>query len=117
MGVGIALGFLAVSGVFLLPFCAKFGSIEDGPRLLYRFCESRNSLLAGRSKRAFIRMLDCIRMGATVAGSHNDFLIGTEFARDRVERMNEGGTCHKYLAIEPKTGICVARISSMPERG
>ena len=92
--IGIAVGFLAVVCVFLLPLSTEFGSVHDDRGLLDCLGERRNSLLARGRKRAFIRMLDYISMRATVAGTHDNLIGGTEFARHGVEGMRECGACH-----------------------
>ena len=68
MGNGIAFGFLAVGSVLIFPSSANFGSIKYSTNLFYCLCESRDILLARRSKRTFIRMLDSIIMSTTVMG-------------------------------------------------
>ena len=93
--IRIAVGFLAVVGVFLFPLRTEFGGVHDDRGLFDRFRERRNSLLARGSKRTFIRMLDYISMRATVAGTHDNLIGGTEFARHGVEGMRESCTCHR----------------------
>ena len=93
--IGVAVGFLAVVGVFLPPLSTEFGGVHDDRGLFDRLCERRNSLLAGGSKRTFIRMFDYISMRATVAGAHDNLIGGTEFARYGVEGMRESGACHR----------------------
>ena len=99
IGIGvhirIAVGFLAVVGVLLFPLSTEFGGVHDDRGLLDRLFERRNSLLARGCKRAFIRMFDYISMCATVAGTHDNLIGGTEFARHGVEGMREGGACHR----------------------
>ena len=99
IGIGvrirIAVGFLAVVCVFLLPLSTEFGGVHDDRGLLDRLCERRNSLLARGRKRTFIRMFDYISMRATVAGAHDNLIGGTEFARHGVEGMRESGACHR----------------------
>ena len=95
VSVGIAVGFLAVVYVFLLPLSTEFGGVHDDRGLFDRLCERRNSLLARGRKRTFIRMFDHISMRATVAGTHDNLIGGTEFARHGVEGMRESGTCHR----------------------
>ena len=92
--IGVAVGFLAVVCVFLLPLRTEFGGVHDDRGLLDRLCERRNSLLARGCKRTFIRMFDYISMRATVAGAHDNLIGGTEFARHGVERMRESSACH-----------------------
>ena len=98
--IGIAVGFLAVVGVFFFPLSTEFGSVHDDRGLFDRLCERRNSLLARGRKRTFIRMFDYIRMRATVAGAHDNLIGGTEFARHGVERMRESGACHRVRHAE-----------------
>ena len=93
--IRIAVGFLAVIGVLLFPLGTEFGSVHDDRGLLDCLCERRNSLLARGRKRTFIRMFDYISMRATVAGTHDNLIGGTEFARHGVEGMRESGTCHR----------------------
>ena len=93
--IGIAVGFLAVVCVFLLPLSTEFGGVHDDRGLFDRFRERRNSLLARGRKRTFIRMLDYISMRATVAGTHDNLIGGTEFARHGVEGMRESGSSHR----------------------
>ena len=91
---GVAVGFLAVVGVFLFPLSTAFGGIHDDRGLCDRLCERRNSLLARGCKRTFIRMFDYISMRATVAGAHDNLIGGTEFARHGVEGMRECCSSH-----------------------
>ena len=93
--IGIAVGFLAVVCVFLLPLSTEFGGVHDDRGLLDCLCERRNSLLARGRKRTFIRMLDYISMRATVAGAHDNLIGGTEFARHGVEGMRESSSSHR----------------------
>ena len=93
--IGIAVGFLAVVCVFLLPLSTEFGGVHDDRGLLDCLCERRNSLLARGRKRTFIRMLDYISMRATVAGTHDNLIGGTEFARHGVEGMRESSSSHR----------------------
>ena len=95
VSVRIAVGFLAVVCVFLLPLSTEFGSVHDDRGLFDCLCKRRNSFLARRCKRAFIRMFDYISMRATVAGTHDNLIGGTEFARHGVEGMRESGACHR----------------------
>ena len=93
--IGIAVGFLAVVGVFLLPLRTEFGGIQDDRGLVDCVLESSNGALALGSNRTFIRMFDSISMSATVAGAHDNLFFGSEFARHGVERVSEGGACHR----------------------
>ena len=95
VSVGIAVGFLAVISVLLLPLSTEFGSVHDDRGLLDRLCERSNSLLARRSKRTFIWMLDRIGVRATVAGAHDNLIGGTEFSRHGVEWVREGCSSHR----------------------
>ena len=99
IGIGvrirIAVSFLAVVCVFLLPLGTEFGGVHDDRGLFDRLCERRNSLLARGRKRTFIRMFDYISMCATVAGAHDNLIGGTEFARHGVEGMRESGSSHR----------------------
>lgn len=97
--IGVAVGFLAVVGVLLFPLSTEFGSVHDDRGLLDCLGERRNSLLARGSKRTFIRMLDYISMRATVAGTHDNLIGGTEFARHGVEGMRESGACHRVRQL------------------
>ena len=92
--IGIAVGFLAVVSVFLLPLRTEFGGVHNDRGLFDCLCERRNSLLARGRKRTFIRMFDYISMRATVAGAHDNLIGGTEFARHGVEGMREGCSSH-----------------------
>ena len=92
--IGITVGFLAVVCVFLFPLSTEFGGVHDDRGLLDCLCERRNSLLARGRKRTFIRMLDYISMRTTVAGTHDNLIGGTEFARHGVEGMRESGSSH-----------------------
>ena len=98
IGIGvrirIAVGFLAVVCVFLLPLSTEFGSVHNDRGLFDRLCERRNSLLARGCKRTFIRMFDYISMRATVAGTHDNLIGRAEFARHGVEGVRESGACH-----------------------
>ena len=94
VSVWIAVGFLAVVGVFLFPLSTEFGSIHDDRGLFDCLRERRNSFLARGRKRTFIRMFDYISMRATVAGAHDNLIGGTEFTRHGVEGMRESGACH-----------------------
>ena len=95
VSVRIAVGFLAVVGVFLFPLSTEFGGVHDDRGLFDCLCERRNSLLARGRKRAFIRVFDYISMRATVAGTHDNLIGGAEFARHGVEGMRESGACHR----------------------
>ena len=99
IGIGvrirIAVGFLAVVGVLLFPLGTEFGVVHDDRGLLDCLGKRRNSLLARGRKRTFIRMFDHISMRATVAGTHDNLIGGTEFARHGVEGMRESGACHR----------------------
>ena len=98
IGIGvrirIAVGFLAVVCVFLLPLRTEFGGVHDDRGLLDCLGERRNSLLARGRKRTFIWMFDYISMRATVAGAHDNLIGGTEFARHGVERVSKGSSSH-----------------------
>ena len=94
VSVGIAVGLLAVCGIFLFPLRTEFGGVHDDRGLFDRLCERRNSLLARGSKRTFIRMFDHISMRATVAGTHDNLIGRTEFARHGVEGMRESCSSH-----------------------
>ena len=95
VSVGIAVGLLAVCGIFLFPFGTEFGGIHDNRGLFNCLCKRRNSLLARGRKRAFIRVFDYISMRATVARAHDNLIGRAEFARDGVEGMRESGACHR----------------------
>ena len=95
VSIWVAVGFLAVVCVFLLPLGTEFGGIHDDRGLFDRLCERRNSLLARGRKRTFIRMFDYISMRATVAGAHDNLIGGTEFARHGVEGMRESCSSHR----------------------
>ena len=99
IGIGvrirIAVSFLAVVCVFLLPLGTEFGGVHDDRGLFDRLCKRRNSLLARGRKRTFIRMFDYISMRATVAGTHDNLIGRTEFARHGVEGMRESGSSHR----------------------
>ena len=97
--IGVAVGFLAVVCVFLLPLSTEFGDVHDDRGLLDCLGERRNSLLARGRKRTFIRMFDYISMRATVAGAHDNLIGGTEFARHGVEGMRESGACHRVRQL------------------
>ena len=94
VSIWIAVGFLAVVCVFLLPLSTEFGGVHDDRGLLDCLGKRRNSLLARGRKRTFIRMFYYISMRATVASAHDNFIGGTEFARHGVEGMRESGACH-----------------------
>ena len=94
VSIWVAVGFLAVVCVFLLPLGTEFGGVHDDRGLFDRLCERRNSLLARGRKRTFIRMFDYISMRATVARAHDNLIGRAEFARHGVEGMRESGTCH-----------------------
>ena len=91
VGIGvcirIAVGFLAVGSVFLLPLGTEFGGVQDDRGLVDRVLESRDSALAFGRNRTFIRMFDRISMRATIASAHNNLFFRSEFARHGVERM------------------------------
>ena len=91
VGIGvrirIAVGFLAVVGVFLLPLGTEFGGVQDDRGLVDRVLESRDSALAFGRNWTFIRMFDHISMSATIASAHNNLFFRSEFARHGVERM------------------------------
>ena len=92
--IGIAVGFLAVVGVFRFPLRTEFGGVQDDRGLVNRVLESRDSALALGRNRAFIRMFDGISMRATVASAHNNLFFRSEFARHGVERVSEGSSSH-----------------------
>ena len=94
VSVGIAVGFLAVVCVFLLPLGTEFGGVHDDRGLLDCLCESRNCLLARGRKRTFIRMFDYISMSATIARAHDNLIGRAEFARHGVEGVRESGFSH-----------------------
>ena len=98
--IGIAVGFLAVVGVFLFPLRTEFGGLHDDRGLFDCLSKRRNSLLARGCKRAFIRMFNYISMRATVAGAHDNLIGGTEFARHGVEGMRESGSSHNVRHAE-----------------
>ena len=93
--IRIAVGFLAVVCVFLLPLSTEFGGVHDDRGLFDCLSKRRNSLLARGRKRTFIRVFNYISMRATVAGTHDNLIGGTEFARHGVEGMRESCTCHR----------------------
>ena len=93
--IGITVGFLAVVGVFLLPLGTEFGGVQDDRGLVNRVLESRDSALAFGRNRTFIRMFNRISMRATIASAHNNLFFRSEFARHGVERVSEGGACHR----------------------
>ena len=95
VSIWIAVGFLAVVCVFLLPLSTEFGGVHDDRGLLDCLGKRRNSLLARGRKRTFIRMFDYISMRATVAGAHDNLIGGTEFARHGVEGMRESCSSHR----------------------
>ena len=103
VGVGvcirIAVGFLAVVGVFLLPLRTEFGGVHYDRGLVDCVLKSSNGALALGSNRTFIRMFDSISMRATVAGAHDNLFFGSEFARHGVERVSEGGACHSNFEL------------------
>ena len=112
--IGIAVGFLAVVCVFLLPLSTEFGSVHDDRGLLDCLGERRNSLLARGRKRTFIRMLDYISMRATVAGTHDNLIGGTEFARHGVEGMRESCSSHRVRQSHALTNDMSLLGRSMP---
>ena len=87
VSIRIAVGFLAVVCVFLLPLGTEFGGVQDDRGLVDRVLESRDSALAFGRNRTFIRMFDRISMRATIASAHNNLVVRGEFARHGVERM------------------------------
>ena len=99
VSIWVAVDFLAVVGVFLFPLSTEFGGVHDDRGLLDRLSKRRNSLLARGRKRTFIRMLDYISMRATVAGTHDNLIGGTEFARHGVEWMREGCFSHRVRQL------------------
>ena len=88
--IGIAVGFLAVVCVFLLPLRTEFGGVHYDRGLVDCVLKSRDGALALGSNRAFIRMFNRISMSATVAGAHDNLFFGSEFARHGVEMVREG---------------------------
>ena len=92
--IGIAVGFLAVVSVFLLPLRTEFGGVHYDRGLVDCVLKSSNGALALGSNRTFIRMFDSISMRATVAGAHDNLFFGSEFARHGVEGMRESSSCH-----------------------
>ena len=103
VGVGvcirIAVGFLAVVGVFLLPLRTEFGGVHYDRGLVDCVLKSSNGALALGSNRTFIRMFDSISMRATVAGAHDNLFFGSEFARHGVERVSEGSSSHSNFEL------------------
>ena len=95
VSVRVTIGFLAVVGVFLLPLRTEFGGVHYDRGLVDCVLKSSNGALALGSNRTFIRMFDSISMRATVAGAHDNLFFGSEFARHGVERVSEGGACHR----------------------
>ena len=95
VSVGIAVGFLAIVCVFLLPLGTEFGGVHDDRGLFDCLCKRRNSFLARRCKRTFIRMFDYISVRATVARAHDNLIGRAEFARHGVEGMRESSACHR----------------------
>ena len=93
--IGVAVGFLAIVCVFLLPLRAEVGGIHDDRGLFDCLCKRRNSFLARGRKRTFIGMFDYISVRATIARAHDNLIGGTEFARHGVEGMRESGFSHR----------------------
>ena len=87
IGVGVAVGFLAVGDELIFPLGAEVGSIQDDCGLVDGICKCCDSALAFGCNRTFIRMFDYISMSATVTGAHNNLIGGTKFARHGVKRM------------------------------
>ena len=94
VSIRVAVGFLAVVCVFLLPLSTEVGGVQDDRGLVDCVLESRDSALAFGRNRTFIRMFNRISMRATVAGAHDNLIGGTEFARHGVEGMREGCSSH-----------------------
>ena len=85
--IRIAVGFLAIVGVFLFPLGTEFGGVQDDRGLVDCVLESRDSALAFGRNRTFVRVFDYISMRATVASAHNNLVVRGEFARYGVEGM------------------------------
>ena len=75
VSVGVAVGFLAVGGKFLLPFGAEFGIVQNDRSLVDCVLESRDGALTFGSHRTFIRMFDYISMSATIASAHDNLIV------------------------------------------
>ena len=103
VGIGvrirIAVGFLAVGSVFLLPLGTEFGGVQDDRGLVDCVLESRDSALAFGGYWTFIRMLDCISMRAAIASAHNNLFFRSEFARHGVEGMRESCSSHSLVIL------------------
>ena len=112
--IGITVGFLAVGSVFILPLGTEFGGVQDDRGLVDCVLESRDGALALGSNRTFIRMFDSISMRATVAGAHNNLFFRSEFARHGVERVSEGGACHRVRQSHALTNDASLLGRSMP---
>ena len=61
--------------------------------------ESADSTLAALGKRSGVGGHDSISMGATVAGAHNDALLGGEFATEVVKGKGGGYFCHREVNV------------------
>ena len=75
VSVGIAVGFLAVVGVFRFPLRTEFGGVHYDRGLVDCVLKSSNGSLAFVSHMTFIRMFDYISMRATIASAHDNLII------------------------------------------
>ena len=99
VSVGIAVGFLTVCGIFLLPFRTEFGGVHDDCGLVDCLLKSRDGALASRRKRTFIRIFNRISVGATVARAHDNLVGGVDLTRDGIERVGERSACHSKIEL------------------
>ena len=95
IGHGMALHTLLIVGKTLRPLRTLRCIRQNRLGLYHRRGESIQRALAGRGYGTFVRMLQDIRMRATIAGTENDFLVFGEFSGKRRERKREFGACHK----------------------
>ena len=78
LGVGagdVLVGGFAVLVVTVLPIRKTFGVEHFGLAKGYSLGESADGTLAALGKRSGVRVHDCISVGATVAGAHDDTLF------------------------------------------
>ncbi len=94
IGHGMALHTLLIGGKTLRPLRTLRCIRQNRLGLYYRRGESIQCALASRGYGTFVRMLQDIRMRATIAGAENDFLVFGEFSGKRRERKREFGACH-----------------------
>jgi len=102
LGVGagnVFVGGFAVLDVTVLPPGEAVGVGHLKLALADGFGEGADGTLAALGERPGVGVHDCIRMGSTVAGAHNDALLGGEPATKVVEGKSGGYFCHREVNV------------------